>query len=91
MLLTFPRPARARATTPVCRYYAAKNPKTEFAGYSIPHPSENKMQLRIQTKKSESAKEVLIESLDNIMSVCDNILDAFKKTEKRDDDAKMEE
>ena len=26
-----------------------KNPKVEFAGYSVPHPSEHKINLRIQT------------------------------------------
>ncbi|EEA18941.1 DNA-directed RNA polymerase I and III 14 KDA polypeptide [Talaromyces marneffei ATCC 18224] len=31
------------------RYVIMKNPKVEFCGYTIPHPSEAKMNLRIQT------------------------------------------
>ncbi|KAG9972608.1 hypothetical protein KCU78_g23328, partial [Aureobasidium melanogenum] len=31
------------------RYIIMKNPDVEFCGYSIPHPSEAKMNLRIQT------------------------------------------
>lgn len=45
------------------RYVVAKNPKTEFCGYSIHHPSDNKVHLRIQAERQESAKAVLKESL----------------------------
>ncbi|KAE8411141.1 DNA-directed RNA polymerase [Aspergillus pseudocaelatus] len=31
------------------RYAIMKNPQVEFCGYTIPHPSETKMNLRIQT------------------------------------------
>ncbi|KAI9796227.1 MAG: RNA polymerase subunit AC19 [Candelina submexicana] len=31
------------------RYIIMKNPDVEFCGYSIPHPSEAKMNIRIQT------------------------------------------
>ncbi|EAL85579.1 DNA-directed RNA polymerase I and III 14 KDA polypeptide [Aspergillus fumigatus A1163] len=31
------------------RYAIMKNPEVEFCGYTIPHPSEAKMNLRIQT------------------------------------------
>ncbi|CEL57983.1 DNA-directed RNA polymerases I and III subunit RPAC2 OS=Schizosaccharomyces pombe (strain 972 / ATCC 24843) GN=rpc19 PE=2 SV=1 [Rhizoctonia solani AG-1 IB] len=30
------------------RWMLMKNPKVEFCGYSVPHPSENKIHLRIQ-------------------------------------------
>lgn len=32
------------------RYVLAKNRKVDFVGYSIPHPSEMKLNMRIQTK-----------------------------------------
>ncbi len=32
------------------RYVLARNPDISFVGYSIPHPSENKLNLRIQAK-----------------------------------------
>ena len=31
------------------RYFINKNPDVEFCGYTIPHPSETKMHIRIQT------------------------------------------
>lgn len=31
------------------RYFINKNPDVEFCGYTIPHPSETKMNIRIQT------------------------------------------
>lgn len=31
------------------RYFISKNPDVEFCGYTIPHPSETKMNIRIQT------------------------------------------
>jgi len=31
------------------RYIIMRNPEVEFCGYSIPHPSEAKMNIRIQT------------------------------------------
>ena len=31
------------------RYILSQRPDVEFCGYSIPHPSENKLNLRLQT------------------------------------------
>lgn len=36
------------------RYVLAKNPRVDFVGYSIPHPSEMKLNMRIQTKGEAS-------------------------------------
>ena len=41
------------------RYIIMKNPRVEFCGYSIPHPSEYVMNLRIQTVDGYSAAEAL--------------------------------
>lgn len=36
------------------RYVLAKNRDVDFVGYSIPHPSEMKLNMRIQTKGQSS-------------------------------------
>lgn len=50
----------------------------EFVGYSIPHPTQNEMNLRLQTH-DRPAVEVLGEGLDDLIGVCEHL----KKTWKR--------
>ncbi|KAF2866498.1 DNA-directed RNA polymerase [Massariosphaeria phaeospora] len=52
------------------RYIIMKNPDVEFCGYSIPHPSEAKMNLRIQTYDGVSVHAVLEKGLDDLMAMC---------------------
>jgi len=40
------------------RYMLMRDPRVEFCGYSVPHPSENFVHVRIQTLKSTTAMEV---------------------------------
>ena len=42
------------------RYMLMRIPDTEFCGYSIPHPSENKLNLRLQTT-GRNSNEVLLQ------------------------------
>jgi DNA-directed RNA polymerase subunit L len=63
------------------RYVLSHQPGVDFVGYSVPHPSENKIHLRIQTKsiKSKGSSEVhhptltesLVGSLDFLSEMCD--------------------
>lgn len=61
------------------------SPKIDFAGYSVPHPSVNKMNLRVQTRKHEdesentTATECLKQGLKDITTMCDHILVTFEK------------
>ena len=55
--------------------YIIKNPEVEFCGYSIPHPSENKLNIRIQTYGNISAVEALHQGLDNLSELCGAIED----------------
>merc|ERR1712137_100246 len=72
------------------RYIIHKNPDVEFCGYSIPHPSEAKMNLRIQTYDSVSVYTVLEKGLEDLMAMCDVVEKKF--TIARDDFVnKMEE
>ncbi|CAN9396443.1 unnamed protein product [Alternaria alternata] len=72
------------------RYIIHKNPDVEFCGYSIPHPSEAKMNLRIQTYDGISVYTVLEKGLEDLMNMCDVVEQKF--TIARDDFVnKMEE
>ncbi|CAD0042562.1 unnamed protein product [Aureobasidium pullulans] len=57
------------------RYIIMKNPDVEFCGYSIPHPSEAKMNLRIQTWVN--VYDVLEKGLNDLMDLCDVVVDKF--------------
>lgn len=58
------------------RYIIMKNPDVEFCGYSIPHPSEAVMNIRIQTYKG-TALEALEKGLNDLMDLCDVVADKF--------------
>ncbi|KKY21973.1 putative dna-directed rna polymerase i and iii 14 kda polypeptide [Phaeomoniella chlamydospora] len=64
------------------RYIVMKNPKVEFCGYTIPHPSEPYMNIRIQTFDDYSAYEALDKGLSDLMEACDVVTEKF--TEARD-------
>ena len=45
------------------RHVLLMNPRVMFAGYSIPHPAEDQMNLRIQTVEDYPAQEALKQAL----------------------------
>ncbi|RPA87140.1 putative DNA-directed RNA polymerase [Ascobolus immersus RN42] len=59
------------------RYVIMKNPEVEFCGYSIPHPSEDKINIRIQTYGKVTAIEALKKGLDDLMDLCDVVSEKF--------------
>ncbi|GAB7343806.1 hypothetical protein MBLNU457_1777t1 [Dothideomycetes sp. NU457] len=59
------------------RWIIMKNPDVEFCGYSIPHPSEARMNLRIQTFDEVSAYDVLEKGLNDLSDLCDVVVDKF--------------
>ncbi|MCJ1361524.1 RNA polymerase subunit AC19 [Acarospora aff. strigata] len=59
------------------RYMIMKNPEVEFCGYSIPHPSEAKMNVRIQTYDGTTAYDALEKGFDDLMDLCDAVADKF--------------
>lgn len=61
------------------RYIISKNPEVEFCGYCIPHPAENKINLRIQTK-GESASNVLKKGLEDLHNMCEHMLSTFSNS-----------
>lgn len=61
------------------RYLIMKNPNVVFCGYTIPHPSEIKVNFKIQTNKKQTALEVLEKGLKDLNQVCMHVMDTFNK------------
>ncbi|XP_074650597.1 DNA-directed RNA polymerases I and III subunit RPAC2-like [Tubulanus polymorphus] len=61
------------------RYITMKNPEVEFCGYSVPHPSESKINFRIQTKEVP-AVEALKQGLTDLGAVCEHVLTVFERS-----------
>ncbi|XP_045204968.1 DNA-directed RNA polymerases I and III subunit RPAC2-like [Mercenaria mercenaria] len=59
------------------RYVIMKNPDTQFCGYSIPHPSEEKINFRVQTY-GKPATDVLRKGLKDLNTVCEHVLRTFE-------------
>lgn len=59
------------------RYVLAKKKAVQFCGYSIPHPSEAKMNLRVQTSGGVPALQVVREALVDLMSMAGSMRKTF--------------
>ena len=60
------------------RYILNKNPEVAFVGYSVPHPSEPKMNLRLQTV-GPPATTVLHNALGTVYEIGGHVLSTFDK------------
>lgn len=67
-----------------------KNPEVEFCGYSIPHPSEAKLNIRIQTYGNITAVEALHKGLDDLADLCNHVEDKFTEKVNKGDYATEE-
>ncbi|CEG38170.1 dna-directed rna polymerases i and iii subunit rpac2-like [Plasmopara halstedii] len=61
------------------RYVLMRNPDVDFCGYTIPHPSEPKMHIRLQTRQGAPADEVLRSGLTDLRKISMQIGDAYRK------------
>ncbi|KAF5093073.1 hypothetical protein D0Z00_004257 [Geotrichum galactomycetum] len=61
------------------RYIIMKNPDVEFCGYSIPHPSEAKMNVRIQTYGETTAFQALQKGLRDLVDLCNHTEALFRQ------------
>eukprot|EP01053_Blabericola_migrator_P004335 Blabericola_migrator_1__4334@NODE_2331_length_2924_cov_61_627231_g241_i1_p3_GENE_NODE_2331_length_2924_cov_61_627231_g241_i1NODE_2331_length_2924_cov_61_627231_g241_i1_p3_ORF_typecomplete_len106_score14_41RNA_pol_L_2/PF13656_6/7_6e27RNA_pol_L/PF01193_24/3RNA_pol_L/PF01193_24/13_NODE_2331_length_2924_cov_61_627231_g241_i114421759 len=68
------------------RSMLSSNPEVEFAGYSIPHPTETHFNLRIQSV-NRPAMELFTEALDNLIGMSSVIL---QKLESAIENVKMD-
>uniref|UniRef100_A0A452H8T1 DNA-directed RNA polymerases I and III subunit RPAC2 n=1 Tax=Gopherus agassizii TaxID=38772 RepID=A0A452H8T1_9SAUR len=64
------------------RYMIMKNPEVEFCGYSITHPSESKINFRIQTRGGILAVEPFRRGLTELVDVCQHVLNKFEASVK---------
>lgn len=68
------------------RWMVSQDEDVELVGYSIPHPSEPNVVMRIQThakkpgsgRAGATARDVLARGLDNLVNLCDVIAEEFK-------------
>ncbi|KAH8548336.1 DNA-directed RNA polymerase III subunit C19 [Umbelopsis sp. PMI_123] len=61
------------------RHMIMKNPLVDYCGYSIPHPSEAKMNVHIQTTDTTNAVEALNKGFDDLTDLCQHVISKFKK------------
>ncbi|KAG2752977.1 RBP11-like subunits of RNA polymerase [Suillus brevipes Sb2] len=73
------------------RWMIMKNPKVEFCGYSVPHPSENLIQLRIQMYDGLSSLNALLEALTNLDAVCETVESKYHSSLATNDYERWEE
>ncbi|EIM88759.1 RBP11-like subunits of RNA polymerase [Stereum hirsutum FP-91666 SS1] len=73
------------------RWIIMKNPNVEFCGYSVPHPSENFIQLRIQMYDGLSALATLEKALYDLDALYATIEESYKKSLVNDTYERFEE
>uniref|UniRef100_A0A7S2UY40 DNA-directed RNA polymerase RBP11-like dimerisation domain-containing protein n=1 Tax=Fibrocapsa japonica TaxID=94617 RepID=A0A7S2UY40_9STRA len=61
------------------RHVLMQQAKTELCGYSVPHPTEPYMHVRLQTIQGSDATEVLKDGLNDLAKICDTLTDKFDK------------
>ena len=62
----------------ILRYTLMKDSNTLFCGYSIPHPSEDLMNVRLQTKE-KNTNEVMENAMNRINEISDILSNKFQK------------
>ncbi|KAF5366135.1 hypothetical protein D9757_010929 [Collybiopsis confluens] len=73
------------------RWMLMKNPKVEFCGYSVPHPSEPNIQIRIQMYDNLSSLQALIKALEDLGNLCGAIKDTYQESVQAGDYEKWDE
>ncbi|MEW5298879.1 MAG: hypothetical protein WDW38_000389 [Sanguina aurantia] len=60
------------------RFFLNKNPNVAFCGYSMPHPSEEVVNIRVQTTGEVTASQALRSACDDVQQVCTHITSTFQ-------------
>ncbi|PON70853.1 DNA-directed RNA polymerase Rpb11, 13-16kDa subunit, conserved site [Parasponia andersonii] len=58
------------------RFTLNQDPRVTFCGYSIPHPSDNRVNIRIQTT-GEPAKDIMKDACQDLMLMCKHVRQTF--------------
>ena len=61
------------------RHVLMQREEVEFCGYSVPHPYEPKMNLRLQVKEGYTAKEILALGLKDLEEIAQDMEDKFAR------------
>ncbi|KAJ1972812.1 RNA polymerase subunit AC19 [Dimargaris xerosporica] len=67
------------------RHCIMQNPDVEFCGYSVPHPSLQKIHLRIQTSTNTTALDALNKGLSDLYGMCEHMLTEFEDVMRNGD------
>lgn len=79
------------------RHVLIQNAKVGFAGYSVPHPSDPVVHIRVQANEPTTAVEALQEACETLSKQCDLVLAKLEqklpsvKQDKIELDAKLEQ
>lgn len=79
------------------RHVLVQNGKVSFAGYSVPHPSDPVVHIRVQANEPTTAVSALQEACETLSKQCDIVLKKLEeklpevKQDKIDIDAKIEQ
>lgn len=65
------------------RFFLNKNPHVEFCGYSMPHPTEEVVNIRVQTTGEITAVDALRGACQECQKVCNHISTQFKDAVKQ--------
>ncbi|KAF5744546.1 DNA-directed RNA polymerases I and III subunit RPAC2 [Tripterygium wilfordii] len=58
------------------RFTLNQDPRVSFCGYSIPHPSDAKVNIRVQTT-GDPAREVMQDACQDLMLICQHVRSTF--------------
>ena len=56
------------------RHVLMQDENVSFCGYSMPHPSEPKLHMRVQTSGKKGANEVLEAGVQTLSDACDHVI-----------------
>jgi DNA-directed RNA polymerase I and III subunit RPAC2 len=79
------------------RHVLIQNAKVGFAGYSVPHPADPVVHIRVQTNEPTTALQALQESCETLHKQCDIVLEKLEeklpyvREDKKEVDAKLEQ
>ncbi|CAK7331372.1 unnamed protein product [Dovyalis caffra] len=60
------------------RFALNQDPRVSLCGYSIPHPSDSRVNIRVQTT-GDPAREVLKDACQNLMLMCQHVRSTLDK------------
>lgn len=55
------------------------NPKVNFCGYTVPHPAETKMALRVQAEPGEKITDITLNAIGDFKQWLNNSLEDFNR------------